>query len=214
MTAAWCASVAHSSGFLKLAELYSLWSWFLPFLIFPFPLCRHPFSSWAQLCCTTLIPHLLLSCFPSSWFIIFPAMFTCKYASGLGCRLILFFPDSLSFYCLSLQLPESCKCPTFTSNSTYLNLSMLYFLCSQVSFPAWVSRFGEWSLALCLCFHTWMMSSLALSSHGVFLSVSWDFHFQLLTIPLGSTFIFYFYFFFGPHPWHTEAPRLGMELEL
>jgi len=27
-------------------------------------------------------------------------------------------------------------------------------------------------------------------------------------------FLFLFFVFLGPHPWHTEVPRLGVELEL
>ena len=26
--------------------------------------------------------------------------------------------------------------------------------------------------------------------------------------------LFFFFVFLGPHPWHTEVPRLGVELEL
>ena len=28
------------------------------------------------------------------------------------------------------------------------------------------------------------------------------------------TLFFFFFFFLGPHPWHMEGPRLGVQLEL
>ena len=31
---------------------------------------------------------------------------------------------------------------------------------------------------------------------------------------LNKIFIFYFFVFLGPHPWHMEIPRLGIESEL
>ena len=31
---------------------------------------------------------------------------------------------------------------------------------------------------------------------------------------MGSLFFNCFFFFLGPHPWHMEVPRLGVELKL
>ena len=36
----------------------------------------------------------------------------------------------------------------------------------------------------------------------------------MMAIKIDSSILFYFFVFLGPHPWHMEVPRPGVELEL
>ena len=64
-----------------------------------------------------------------------------------------------------------------------------------------------------LCWQNWMNPSVSEKSWKK--EVSAPFHLENFQLFLLLVLIFFFFFFFlGPHPWHKEVPRLGLELEL
>lgn len=105
-------------------------------------------------------------------------MFSCKCTLGWDVDFLSdSFLDNLFLYCPSHQLPEGRKRPTFTSNSTCLNPSILHFLLISgesfhLEFPDLVNGRSPFPH-----FYTWMSSS-ALSSRGVSVPLSVSFSFS------------------------------------